>query len=198
MKVFQQNGITSVILRLKLRDSASGGPKTGLGIASAGLIISTIAENEATATVYTAAGSTIETITTLGTFATPTATKCRFKEVDATNHPGLYEIQIANARLAVASARSMIVSVQATGIVAQDAEVQLVGIDVTAAAWASDVTKWAGTATTLTSGLPDVNTKTIAAGIIAAATFAGNALDAVWSATTRLLTAGTNIVLAKG
>lgn len=61
-----------------------------------------------------------------------------------------------------------------------------------------NVTKWAGTATTLTSSLPDVNTKTITAGIIAAATFAANALDAVWSTATRVLTAGTNIALAKG
>lgn len=38
----------------------------------------------------------------------------------------------------------------------------------------------------------------VAAAGIAAATFAANALDAVWSATTRLLTAGTNIALAKG
>lgn len=49
-----------------------------------------------------------------------------------------------------------------------------------------------------TGGLLDVNTKTITAGIIAAATFAANALDAVWSTAARTLTAGTNIVLAKG
>lgn len=61
-----------------------------------------------------------------------------------------------------------------------------------------DLGKWGGTAVSLTSGLPDVNVKTITDGIIAAATFAANALDAVWSTTTRLLTAGTNIVLAKG
>jgi hypothetical protein len=63
---------------------------------------------------------------------------------------------------------------------------------------AVDTKSWAGTAATLTGGLPDVNTKTIAAGIIAAATFAANALDAVWSTAARVLTAGTNIVLAKG
>ncbi len=57
---------------------------------------------------------------------------------------------------------------------------------------------WAGTATTLSSGVPDVNIKTITAGIIAAASFAANALDAVWSTATRVLTAGTNIALAKG
>lgn len=38
----------------------------------------------------------------------------------------------------------------------------------------------------------------IATGALTAAKFAANALDAVWSTTTRLLTAGTNIVLAKG
>lgn len=35
-------------------------------------------------------------------------------------------------------------------------------------------------------------------GVIVAATFAANALDAVWSTATRILTAGTNIALAKG
>jgi hypothetical protein len=47
---------------------------------------------------------------------------------------------------------------------------------------------WAGTATTLSSGVPDVNVKTITAGIIAAASFASGALDAVWSTATRALT----------
>lgn len=124
-------GTTSVILRVKIQDSTSttGAGKTGLTFSSAGLIVSTIADNEATATAYTAAGSTTETITTLGTFAAPTATKCRFKEIDATNHPGLYEIQIADARWATASARSIIISVQVTGGVPIDAEVQLSATD---------------------------------------------------------------------
>lgn len=43
-----------------------------------------------------------------------------------------------------------------------------------------------------------VNVTQMASGVIAAATFAANALDAVWATATRLLTAGTNIVLAKG
>ncbi len=102
-----KNGITSVVLRVRIPDVTSviGGGKTGLTSASAGLIVSTIADNEATPTNYTQAGGTLETITTLGTFATPTATKCRFKEVDATNQPGLYELQLANARWAVSGAR---------------------------------------------------------------------------------------------
>src|SRR5690349_10755426 len=106
-------GQGSIVLRVKIRDSSvtTGAGKTGLTISSTGLIISIIADNESTATAYTAAGSTIETITTLGTYAAPTATKCRFKEVDATNHKGLYEIQIADARFAVSSAKSVIISI---------------------------------------------------------------------------------------
>ncbi len=125
MKLIRKNGSTSNKIRVFLPDSSSttGAGKTGLGIASAGLIISTIADNEATATTYTAAGSTIETITTLGTFAAPTATKCRFKEVDSTNFPGVYEIQIADARFAVSSAKSLIVSILATGVVPTFAEI---------------------------------------------------------------------------
>ncbi|TJV42403.1 MAG: hypothetical protein E5Y02_14815 [Mesorhizobium sp.] len=43
-----------------------------------------------------------------------------------------------------------------------------------------------------------ITANTFAAGTLTAAKFAANALDAVWSTTTRILTAGTNIVLAKG
>lgn len=121
-------GQGSIVLRVKLLDSTAttGAGKTGLTNASSGLIISTIADNEATPTAYTVAGSTIETITTLGTFAAPTATKCRFKEVDATNHPGVYEIQIADARYAVSSAKSLLISLSgATGMAQADAVVQL-------------------------------------------------------------------------
>lgn len=112
------NGQTGVILRVKLRQDTTGAAPgkgiTGLTSGSAGLIIGTIADNEASSTAYTSGGSTVETITTLGTYATPTASKCRFKEVDATNHPGVYEIQLANARYAVSSAKSLLVSI--TGV----------------------------------------------------------------------------------
>src|ERR1700742_2107051 len=106
------NGQTSVILRVNILDATSsiGNGLIGLTGASTGLIISTIADNEAVATNYTAAASTIDGITTLGTYAAPTSTHCRFAQVDATNQPGLYEIQLANARYAVAGAKSLIVS----------------------------------------------------------------------------------------
>lgn len=123
------NGATSIVARVKILTQASAYPSglTGLTFSSAGLIISTIADNEATPTVYTAAGSTIETVTTLGTYAAPTATKCRFKEVDATNHPGVYEIQLANARYAVSSAKYLLVSIAGTttNLIQSDAIVTL-------------------------------------------------------------------------
>lgn len=122
-------------LRMFLTDSATGTGKTALDNTSGGLNIATIADNEATATVYTSAGSTVETITTLGTFAAPTATKARFKKIDDTNMPGLYEIQLDNARFAVASSTNLIVEVTATGILPSTCSISLVHplSDVTAA-----------------------------------------------------------------
>ena len=125
-------GQASIVLRLKLRNSSvtTGAGLTGLTSASSGLIISTIANNEATATAYTVAAGNVETITTLGTFAAPTSGKCRFKEVDATNHPGVYEIQIADARFAVSSAKGLLVSVSgATNLAEADALIPLRTVD---------------------------------------------------------------------
>lgn len=117
----------SNIIRFTLKSSATGQGLTGLSSASTGLIISTICDNEATATTYTVAGSTIETISTLGTYAAPTATKCRFKEVDATNHKGLYEFQFADARFSIASSKKLVISVTgATNLSDSDYEIALV------------------------------------------------------------------------
>lgn len=132
MKLLHKSGVTGVILRVKILDAASttGAGKTGLAYNSVGLVISTIASNDATATVYSQAAGTVETIATLGTFAAPTAGKCRFKEVDATNHPGLYEVQLPDARYAVAGSSSLVVSLSgASGAAQCDAEVQLTAVD---------------------------------------------------------------------
>jgi hypothetical protein len=132
MLIDYQHDQDSIILRVKILDSSAttGAGLTGLTSASAGLIISTIADNEDTATTYTQAGSTIETIATLGTYEAPTATKCRFKEVDAAGHPGVYEIQLADARFSVASAKSLLVSVSGAANAAEtDAVIPLRGLD---------------------------------------------------------------------
>jgi hypothetical protein len=132
MLISYKRGQGSVVLRIKILDSSvtTGAGKTGLTSASSGLIVAAIVDNEATTTAYTAAGSTIETIVTLGTYAAPTATKCRFKELDATNHPGVYELQFADARFAVASAKSLLVSISGATNAAQcDAVIPLRDLD---------------------------------------------------------------------
>lgn len=125
-------GATSFIFNVKIRDTSdnNGAGKTGLTNATSGLIISTVADNEATATTYTVAGSNVETIATLGTYVAPSANKIRFKEVDATNHPGLYQVQIANARLAVAGARSLTVTISGASDAEQtDLQIALTGVN---------------------------------------------------------------------
>lgn len=130
-KLTYKNGVASVVIRFKFLDtsSATGAGLTGKDHTSAGLRLALIADNEATSTVYTSAGSTVESLTTLGTFAAPTSGKVRFKEVDAVNHPGIYEVQAADARWAVSGARSVILTGQITGGAQQDSEVQLVTDD---------------------------------------------------------------------
>lgn len=116
---------TSVILRFKLLDSTvtTGVGVTGLTYNSANLIIATIKSGDAATVVYTQAAGNIETITTLGTYAAPTASKCRFKEVDATNHPGVYELHLADARFE--TVEELVVSISGvTGLMECDFEVQ--------------------------------------------------------------------------
>lgn len=63
----------------------------------------------------------------------------------------------------------------------------------------ANVHRWlTGTPNALSSGRVEVLVGAVTNGAIAAASFAANALDAVWSTAARLLTGGTNIVLAKG
>lgn len=132
MLISYKLGQASVVLRVKLVNSSltTGAGLTGLTEASAGLIIATIANNEAATTRYRASSSEVETIATLGTYAAPSSGKCRFKEVDATNHPGLYEIQLENARFSVASAKELTVSIHgATNLAQQDFVVPLTSFD---------------------------------------------------------------------
>ncbi len=144
-KLERLHSTTSFMMRVKLLDksAADGTGKTGLTENSAGLIISTIADNESSATAYTQAGGTIEDITTtgtLGTYEAPTASHCRFQEIDSTNHPGVYEIHLADARLAVASATTLILSISgADDMIQGDWEIDL----------GAGVAKMAGTLQTL-------------------------------------------------
>ncbi len=83
--------------------------KTGLAFNTASLVIHSKCDNEADDIDYTSAGSNIEDVTTLGTYQAPSTNKVRFKE---TTTPGVYEIHLANARFAVAGARSCFVRLE--------------------------------------------------------------------------------------
>jgi hypothetical protein len=127
-----KNGQTSVIVRVKLLDSTStvGAGKTGLTSSSPGLLIAAATDAEATTTAYAQTAANIQTIATPGTYVAPSAGMCRFAEFDPTNHPGIYEIQLANARYAVAGAKSLIVSWSgATGLSQGDIHIPLQDID---------------------------------------------------------------------
>lgn len=127
-----KRGQTGVVLRVKILDSSvsTGAGMTGMTNTSTGLRISTIADNEATATSYTAAGNAVETIATLGTFAAPSTGCCRFKEIDAANLPGVYEVQLADARFGVSSAKSLLVSISGvTNAAETDVVIPLVDLD---------------------------------------------------------------------
>lgn len=107
MSFFVNTGESSVILRIKLLKLDNGQPLTGLTFTTTGLGISIQAMNAASATVYTAASSNIEDITTLGTYAAPSSGKCRFKEVDATTQKGIYEIHFLNSVFNTANSRNL-------------------------------------------------------------------------------------------
>lgn len=114
------------VIRVVIGDSTvtTGVGLTGLTHNSASLIISTIKIGEAVATAYTQAAGNIESLAVFGTYETPTAGKCRFREVDATNHPGLYEIHIADARFASDSLLGVTIS-GTTGLRETTFEVQM-------------------------------------------------------------------------
>lgn len=85
------NGATAPKVRVDLCDSTSPGDLlSGLTASSSGLAISCISGPSATWTDYTQAGSTIEGISAIGTYAAPTATKVRFAEIES---EGVYELQ---------------------------------------------------------------------------------------------------------
>jgi hypothetical protein len=124
-------GLTANIAFVFLGDSASttGAGKTGLTNASAGLNISVRRERSSAMTAYT--GANIGAISTLGTWAAPGAGKVNFKEVDATNAPGLYELHFEDSKFdASDTSRCLVGMVTATGVVPAPFEIPLTAVDV--------------------------------------------------------------------
>lgn len=136
MKTLEYKALAGPIVTVVIRDptSITGAGLTGKTNASSGLVIAIRPDNAATTTGYSAAGSTVDTIATLGTWAAPTSGHCRFKEIDSTNHPGHYELQFAAALWATAGARKLVGTIQVTGGAQTDFEIQLTGPDVSASA----------------------------------------------------------------
>jgi hypothetical protein len=90
------------LIRVLLTDS-SGNPVTGLTSGDADMRIGIARDNGGSVAVYGA--SNILSIATIGAYSDPgSSAQCRFGAVDATNFPGLYELQFNQSFLS--SARS--------------------------------------------------------------------------------------------
>lgn len=210
-------GVASRTEYLYIRDALSGAPKTGLVFNTSGLAASYI-RSLGSRVAITLATQTVNGAWSSGGFA----------ECDGSNLPGIYRFDIPDAAFAAGANKAIVqvigtnllaspleyqlvafnpddaVRMGLTALPNAAAEASG-GLPTLSAAQASNGTiqanvhRWlTGTPNALSSGRVDVIVGAVTSGVIAAASFAAGALDAVWSTATRLLTAGTNIVLAKG
>ena len=161
--------------------SATGAGKTGLTNASAGLLIAVRRTLAAAMTAYS--GANIGTIATLGTWVDPGAGKCNFREVDATNAPGCYEIHFQDSVFGTADAsRVLLGMVQATGVVPTPFEMELIATNFQDGAAFGLSTLDAAISTRSTYAGGAVASVAADIGITQAAA------DKVWSTTARALT----------
>ena len=112
LPIFDAN---SNIIRIFIEDTSKTSTDASIGLtglteATSSFELHHVCDSEATVIDYTVAASNVETIATIGTYAAPTASKIRFKAVDGTDYPGVYEVQIADARHSVASSKHCILS----------------------------------------------------------------------------------------
>jgi hypothetical protein len=119
MKLLLKASTTSQVARVFLQDATSttGAGLTGLAFGSSGLKWSYIRDDQATVTLVTPATATVGTWTSAG-----------FKEIDATNMPGVYEIGIPNAALASGKSVQMLIF-GATNLVPCPVEIELTAVD---------------------------------------------------------------------
>lgn len=159
MKYDRLRGSTSNMVRVFIPDNTSSTGKglTGLTNASTNLAIAYLRELDSVATVYS--GANIEQQTTIGTFQAPSSSaKCRFKEVDATNLPGVYELQFHDSATIFGTAdtsRNVIINVlelttTALKIGPNLAEIRLIAWDMQTALSSTTI----GTVTTYTGNTP--------------------------------------------
>jgi len=119
MKLKIKRGTTSKIVRLFLQDSSKsdGSGLTGLLFNSAGLSLYYIKEGSSTPTQVTLATMTVGTWVSGG-----------FKEIDATNMPGWYEVGLPDAMLSTGNSVSGHLK-GATNLVATPFEIELDAVD---------------------------------------------------------------------
>jgi hypothetical protein len=130
MKSITKRGSTANLFVVFLQDSASttGAGKTGLTSASAGLVVSVRRELAASVTSYS--GANVLSISTLGTWVDPGVGKVRFKEIDPTNQPGLYELQFVDSLFDGSDASRLLTGmVIATGVAPTPFEIELTAVD---------------------------------------------------------------------
>jgi hypothetical protein len=116
---FIKKGAASQTLYFDLLDTSSttGGRKTGLAFNSGGLTA-----------YYTRNGAAPVAVTPASQTPTGAWASGGFAEVDATNAPGLYRLDVPNAAFA-SGADSVVVGVSATGAALAREQVQLVAVD---------------------------------------------------------------------
>lgn len=141
MKLQIEKDSSNQIMHIFIPDSSSttGAGLTGLAYNSAGLTAYYIRPGNSSAT------SIILSNATLGTF-----TSGGFKEVDATNLPGLYEIHLPNAVFATGADQVVVMYKGATNMAPVLIEIQIVGFDVNLS-WPSQI--WSYASRSLTDGV---------------------------------------------
>lgn len=147
--------------------STTGGRKTGL------------AYNTASLTAYYVRNGGSATSITLATLAAANSAHSDggFKEVDSTNMPGVYRLDLPDAAVA-SGADSVVITLRgATGMVQVSAEIQLTGFDHQVATPAVNVTQFGGSNGTFSSGRPEVNTSHWGGTAVASAVVSANAIQ---------------------
>jgi hypothetical protein len=128
MKLKIKEGTTSKLVKIFIQDSSAtdGSGLTGLVYNSAGLSAYYIPEGDASAASITLATATVGTYTSGG-----------FKEVDATNMPGVYELGLPDAVIDSTSEGSSLVMLKgATDMAPVLLEIELDTVDYRSSSWA--------------------------------------------------------------
>ena len=152
-------GATSQSILVDLYILSTGAAQTGLAFNSSGL-------TAYYSFVGTNATSTAITLATLAAVNSAYSSG-GFKEIDATNMPGIYRLDLPNAAIAASKGREVIVTVNGfAGMATRHIKIELTAVDNQSTGFglvnvSSNVVQWNGSAvsTPATAGIPDINVK---------------------------------------